>query len=315
MPGTSTLGSLLIVGGSGELGRATVVAACASGGWEGKVCATYRSGLPQDLEGTKKVEWVHLDCSDHKEMRAVLASSRRIASVIYCAVPKHRGANAGDDVVVRNGIVEDVAAAAEAAAMCGARFVAVSTDLVYDGKLPAGELYPIDAPTCPIGAYGRYKVEMEKRLADISGSIVIARSSLILTLGDEKRNMKPGKAIQFVLDAIEGKHGKIELFEDELRCMSFADDLGAALVEIASPDSNVTGIVNLVSDEVANRWMLAKLLAKKYSLTDKIDCGQYAVSGLSKDSGLNRPLNCALDSTQTKDKLKTKIRGISERLG
>ncbi len=317
MPGSTRSGALLVIGGTGELGSATVIAACAEGGWDGAVYATYRTAPPNAAlkSAAGRAEWIHLDCTEHKEVRSLLASaSRRIVAVVYCAVPKHRGANeSGAAPSVRAGIVDDVVAAAEAAAMCGARFVAVSTDLVFDGNLPAGELYKVDSPLSPSNAYGKFKADMERQLKNISSGIVIARSSLILSLKDDSvEGSTHGKAIRFVLSAINGDHGQIELFEDELRCMSFADDLGAALVELASPECTHSGVIHIVSDEVTNRWELAKKLARKYGLDDKI--GKFATCGLSKESGLNRPLNCALDSELTRKVLKTKIRGISERL-
>jgi len=228
--------------------------------------------------------------------------------VVYCAVPKHKGANqkAGDSSI-RAGIVDDVVSAAEAAAMCGAKFVAVSTDLVFDGHLIPGEKYTVSSQVCPTNQYGKYKAEMERQLAQISGNIIIARSSLILTLPN-------GRAVQFVRDAIDGKHGKIELFSDELRNMSFSDDLGKALVELAGKCVTHRGIVHIVAGETTNRWELAKLLAQKYDMVEKIHSREYAVVGLSKNSGMNRPLNCALDDTLTKKILKTKIRGVTERL-
>lgn len=307
-PSDTGTGALLIIGGTGELGRATVAAA--STGWDGAVYATYKSAPASvELRSTcERCEWLHLDTREHKAVRSLLACSRRIVSVIYCAVPKHNGANQkAGDTDIRAGIVDDVVSCAEAAAMCGAKFVAVSTDLVFDGNLPAGEKYTVTSEVSPTNSYGKYKAEMERQLANISGNIIIARSSLILTLPD-------GRAVKFVKDAIEGKHGKIELFSDELRNMSFSDDLGAALVELAGNTVQHRGIVHIVAGETTNRWELAKKLAAKYGMEDLLAKKETAIEGLSKDSGLNRPLNCALDDTLTKKILKTKIRGVTERL-
>lgn len=304
-------GTLLVVGGTGELGQATVIAGCNS--WKGRVLATYRSSAPNEQLRTKTMgaEWIHLDCSDHVKVRSLLAaSSPRVSAVAYCAVPRHKGANEVGDSGIRNGIVSDVLNAAEAASLVGARFIAISTDLVFDGTLPAGKLYAENDALSPVGAYGKCKAEMEKRLQELSGGIVIARSSLILSVAEEGAH---GKAIQFVTDCITGKHGRIELFEDELRSMAFADDLGNAIVELAMPMCNFSGVVHIVSDEVTNRWELAKKLARKFGLHDKL--GVYATNGMSKTSGLNRPLNCALATGVTHKVLQTKIRGISERLG
>lgn len=304
--------SLLIIGGTGELGEQTVAAAKATDGtgWDGEVIATYRLSAPKQ---TKGVTWVRLNCDDHKALRSFIANQDSIGAVIYCAVPKHGGASGKGGETVRTGIIDDVVNCAEASVMVGARFVAVSTDLVFDGNLPEGQSYDESSPTCPPNPYGKYKQEMERQLLTLGGNVVIARTSLILTVGDEKLLHSHGKGIQFVVDCIKGKHGEIELFEDELRSMSFSDDLGKAFVELGKKECQHRGIIHLVSDEVTNRWELAKLLAKKLGMEEQL--GKTAKSGLSKESGLNRPLNCGLNTKVKNSVLKTKIRGISERLG
>lgn len=299
--------SLIIIGATGELGLQTLSAALADDGtgWPGSITATYHTSAPPHLN--LRVTWVCLDCSDHKAVRELLAAQARLGAVLYCAVPRHGGAAGKGGDAVRAGIVDDVLHCAEGVVMLGARFVAVSTDLVFDGKLKAGERYKETDATCPINPYGRYKEEMERRLLGLSGEVVVARTSLILSIEGEQY----GKGVQFVVDCLDGRKGEIEIFEDELRNMSFADDLGRAMLELGAGAGK--GIVHMVSDEVSNRWVLAKLLAKRLGKEELL--GKWAKSGLSKDSGLNRPLNCALDAEGTHKMFKTRIRGITERLG
>lgn len=300
--------SLIIIGGTGELGQKVVEAACSdkSTGWPGKIIATYFSSFPQKKH--PRLVWQKLDCGDHKEMRSLIAQQNALGAVLYCAVPKHGGAAGKGGGPIRAGIVDDVVNCAEAVVMLGARFVVVSTDLVFDGHISPGELYTEKSPTCPPNPYGKYKEEMEDRLMGLSGKVVIARTSLILTM--EEGNY--GKGVQFIIDCLTGKHGEIELFTDELRNMSFADDLGLAMVELAKDDCRHNGLIHMASDETTNRWELAKLIAKKLGLEDKL--GVHARNGLSTKSGLNRPLNCSLSTELRQSVLKTEIRGISERL-
>lgn len=302
------MGTLVIIGGTGELGRKAVLAACADGpsAWPGSLVATYNNSPPPFT--SPKVNWVHLDCADHKAVRSFILSQAHLAAVVYCAVPKHGGAAGKGGSLVRAGIVDDVVNCAEAVTIVAAKFIAISTDLVFDGNIPPSDSYSETSLTCPPNPYGQYKEQMERQLLTLSGKIIIARTSLILTM-DEPHF---GKAIQFVVDCINGKHGEIELFTDELRNMSFSDDLGRALVELAKPHCTHVGLIHMVSDEVTNRWELAKLLAKRLKLEHNL--GKWAKSGISAKSGLNRPLNCSL-CTELKNKvLKTHIDGISERL-
>mmetsp|Transcript_12065 Transcript_12065/g.36770 ORF Transcript_12065/g.36770 Transcript_12065/m.36770 type:complete len:310 (+) Transcript_12065:11-940(+) len=294
---------VLVIGGVGELGRSTVLAAKEH--WVGgpqDVVATYRQSQPDEVLKNAASEWVQLDCSDHEATRKTIMNILP-AAIIYCAVPKHGGAASKGSDEMLAGISDDVVAAAEAGKMVGARFVAVSTDQVWDGKLETGKYKETD-PVSPTNPYAAYKTVMEKRLADIGGSIAICRTSLILTLEPM------GKGIQFVVDCLAGKKGEIVLFTDELRNMTFSDDLGSALVELADPQCSFRGILNLVADEITNRYELAKLLAKKfgYDMT-------HVKSGLSAESGLNRPRNLSMDTTVVNQTLKrTKLRGVSEKL-
>lgn len=302
------MSTLIIIGGTGELGKKVVEAAISGTavGWPGNVIATFFSSPPEVHHN--RVTWAKLDCGDHKAVRSLLAEQASLGAVLYCAVPKHGGAAGKGGDTVRAAIVDDVVNCAEAVVLLGARFVAVSTDLVFDGRIPSEQVYTEKSQTCPPNPYGKYKAEMERRLMELSGKIVIARTSLILTVDEGAY----GKGAQFVVDCLLGKHGEIEIFTDELRNMSFSDDLGLAMVELAKDECGHVGFIHMVSDEITNRWELAKLLAKKLGIEEKL--GVHAKSGLSAESGLNRPLNCSLSTELTQVVLKTKIRGVTERL-
>lgn len=313
-------GTLLVIGGTGELGSKVVAAAEATdgSGWTGDIIATYHNSMPEREPGSRVI-WQSLDVSDHRAVRDLLMEPAHLSSVVYCAIPRGGNANAKYSDVLHNGIVADVEHCAESVAMLGARFIAISTDLVFDGKRPVDSSsktggYTEQCTALPINPYGEYKTEMERRLLAISGDIVIARTSLILTF-DKDDAGKCGKGVKFVIDCIHGKHGSIELFTDERRNMSFADDLGKALVELADgARCKHQGLIHLVADECSNRWELALLIAKQMKVEHLV--GKHVTSGLSAESGLkNRPLNCELSTKLRASVLNTPIRGITERLG
>jgi dTDP-4-dehydrorhamnose reductase len=158
---------------------------------------------------------------------------------------------------------------------------------------------------------------MEKSLEGMS-NVVVARTSLVLTLGDGSATRPHGKGIKFIVDALTGtlpgqSGTAFTLFTDELRCMSFSDDFAAALVELAGPDCDHEGLIHVVADEVSNRFELARRVAAHLGLSAKF--GVNVVAGLSAQSGMNRPLNCALSTELLVSVLKTvRVRGISDRL-
>jgi dTDP-4-dehydrorhamnose reductase len=68
------------------------------------------------------------------------------------------------------------------AKQCGARFVYISTDYVFDGKEGP---YREDAPINPLSVYGRHKLEAEQRsLSDIEHTLVLRVTNVY---GDEAR--------------------------------------------------------------------------------------------------------------------------------
>jgi len=127
---------------------------------------------------------------------------------------------------VRRGIVDDVVHMALSANARGpVRFVAISTDQVFDGK--AGIKYSESFERSPTNPYASYKCEMEDKLLALNlPDLLICRTSLILTLDP------PGKAVQFCKDALMGTK-EVTLFTDELRNMSWVEDLASALIELA----------------------------------------------------------------------------------
>ncbi|KAK1867033.1 hypothetical protein I4F81_009543 [Pyropia yezoensis] len=119
-----------------------------------------------------------------------------------------------------------------------------------------------------------------------------------------------GKGLRFVADCVAGRKGAIALFTDELRQMSWADDLGAALVELAAR-RGVGGVLHLVADAPTTRWEVACVLARRAGLP----AAGAALSGLSTESGLGRPVDLRLSTERLASLgLRTRLRGAIERL-
>lgn len=309
---------LLVVGGCGELGWEVVLASLSSTSVTDCV-ATFNRREPTAEERTAvgAVQWVRLDCGDHAAVKLFVVSTAADA-IIHCAVPKHGGAGGKASETVRRGIVDDVVNIA----VCKAdstRFIVLGTDLVYDGLIPEGQRYREGDAISPTNFYAESKAEMEAQLSGMKKCIV-ARTSLILTLGSPSSIRKGhGKGIDFVVNALAGslpgQKGAFDMFTDEKRNMSFSDDLAVALIALAQSPDPVPSVVHLVADEVASRYDLACRLAHHIKLPDAI--GKTVQAALSRESGLNRPLNCALDTARLRALLEPaglRIQGLSEKL-
>ncbi len=280
---------LLVVGGSGELGRQIVAAA---GAWE--VHATFHTRpAPASAPGAT---WHPLDIVDRRAVHALVAQVSP-AAVIHAAVSGHSQARAASDADFIASIVDGGCHVAEAAAEAGARCIVLSTDLVFDGV--QGN-YAEEDPPSPIMLYGQAKADMERALLAMETDLAIVRTSLILTLEPM------GKHVDWIV-AAHRRGERRTLFTDELRCPVWSDELATALLELTSLDYR--GLLHIAGPEVTNRYALGLALAAYFGLD-----GTSLVPGLSVESGLKRPVNSTLNSSRAYALLKTSIRGVSARL-
>lgn len=120
-----------------------------------------------------------LDITDAARASAVLADARPDA-VLHCAAFTNVDAAESDPEQAFRVNVEGTTNVARAAREVGARFMYVSTDYVFDGQ--TSEPYRPDAPTNPLGVYGRSKLEGE-RVALLAPDTLIARTSWVYGQG------------------------------------------------------------------------------------------------------------------------------------
>jgi dTDP-4-dehydrorhamnose reductase len=131
---------VLIVGGKGQLGRGLAATAPAGA-----------AIVSHDIDT--------LDITDRAAVEALVAELQPellLNAAAYTAVDKSESEE--DAAYAVNATA--VGILADAARGAGARFVHVSTDFVFDGT--SGSPYRPDAPTNPLGAYGRTKLAGEK---------------------------------------------------------------------------------------------------------------------------------------------------------
>lgn len=98
-----------------------------------------------------------------------------INAAAYTAVDKAES----EEDLARRVNAEAPGAMARAAAEIGAAFVHISTDYVFDGEGTAP--FSPDAPTAPLGAYGRTKLAGEEAVRAAGGAYVILRTSWVFS--------------------------------------------------------------------------------------------------------------------------------------
>jgi dTDP-4-dehydrorhamnose reductase len=115
-------------------------------------------------------------------------------------------------------------AMAEVCAELGIPFVHISTDYVFDGSGDAPRAP--DAPTAPLGAYGRSKLAGEKAVAAAGGAYAILRTSWVVSAHGTnfvKTMLRVGPA-----------RGSLRVVDDQIGGPTPAADIAAACLKIAA---------------------------------------------------------------------------------
>ncbi len=171
---------------------------------------------------------------------------------------------------------------AELAAMAKARFVFVSTDLVFDGEhAPYREG---DSPA-PLSAYGRTKADAERAVVALANHVVV-RVSLMFGPSIHGRESFFDK-----LTAALRTGQSVQLFHDEWRTPIGLATAACALIEIAT--SNASGVLHLGGPERMSRLEMGQRLAAHLRISAPV------IESVSRTTaaGEPRPRDTSLDST------------------
>jgi dTDP-4-dehydrorhamnose reductase len=206
---------LLVTGAAGMLGTDVVAAAAAPG---------------HDVVAFARAD---LDITDADAVRAAVRDTRPDAVIngaAWTTVDAAVGAVAVATLINGDGAGHLAAAAAEA----GAHIVSVSTDYVFAGD--ATSPYREDAPTGPIGAYGRSKLAGELAVAAAApSSHAIVRTSWLFG--------PHGKNFVDTMLRFGAERDELKVVDDQLGCPTYTGHLAQALIQIA--DTRPNGILHV----------------------------------------------------------------------
>jgi len=238
---------LLVTGASGLLGSAV----CAAARNEWAVCGVHHS-RPAPVAG------VDARCCDLRDAAEVarLVNDVRPAAVIHAAAVADPVFCENNPEVSRRVNVDAAMALAKACRNSGARFIFVSTDLVFDGQRPP---YSEDDAVSPLGCYGRQKVQAEQGVLDNDAAACVCRLPLMFgAIG-----AAPAGFLGAMLKARDEQR-PIPVFVDEYRtplaASAAADGL---LLALKQP---IRGRLHLGGSERVSRRDLAVLLAQAMGL-------------------------------------------------
>lgn len=138
-----------------------------------------------------------------------------------------------------------VGSLARATAVCGARFVTVSTDYVFDGT--ARHPYVESSQTNPINVYGASKLAGEHAALEANNKALIVRTSWVLS----------GTHPNFVATMIRlAREREISVVADQIGHPTLATDLAKGIV--AALDAHATGILHMTNTGATSWFGLAR---------------------------------------------------------
>jgi dTDP-4-dehydrorhamnose reductase len=200
-------------------------------------------------------EAVRLDIRDREQVCRVLADLAP-AAIIHCAALVDFDRCAVDRTLAWDLNVRGTEHLARAAREIGARFVYVSTDLVFRGD--RGDYTEQDEPE-PICEYGKTKFAAERIVGALCPDAVIARPALIYGFGANGRTCFAERLLQNL------RNGEpVNLFQDEYRSPIDLPTLCEQLLALAA--SELQGIYHLGGPERLSRFEFGWRLAEAFGL-------------------------------------------------
>ncbi len=184
-----------------------------------------------------------------------------------------------------------------------ALLIHVSTDYVFDGT--AAEPYPEDAPTKPVNAYGRSKLQGEKAVLDSGARAVIVRTSWLYG--------RKGKNFVYTALSLLHKNGTMQVVNDQVGKTTYARDLARTLLDLRTVQPGIYHFANRgaltwfdFTKEIARLGCERKILQKTPQITP--------VSSDTFNDTVTRPAFSVLATEKTEKATNNTIRPWQEAL-
>ena len=192
----------------------------------------------------------------------------------------------------------------EISAHLGARFVHISTDMVFEGR---DEPYRSTDRPCPLSEYGKQKLNAEKRvLAATDENVVVLRITL-LNGNSPRGNRSPHERI---LECIKNKDPLI-LFDDEYRQPCSADNVASVIVELLERP-NLNGLFHWAGSDVISRYELGIKILDRFGFSSKYITKSSLLTEINRVG--QRPSNLTFELAPLVGKIKTKPESIAEQV-
>jgi dTDP-4-dehydrorhamnose reductase len=152
---------------------------------------------------------------------------------------------------------------AELCRECGVHLVHVSTDFVFAGD--AQRPYTEEDSPAPRSAYGRTKLEGERRVLAASGGFLVARTSWMFGAG---RNFIAAVLAQAGEQRRGSASGALRVVDDQRGRPTYAVDLAEAIRELV--ERGARGVYHVANEGVATWWDVARLALDEADFGDLV---------------------------------------------
>ena len=193
---------------------------------------------------------------------------------------------------------------ASIASHIGARYIHVSTDMVFDGNM--SPYRSTDMPN-PTSVYGAQKLEAEKKVLSVTEeNLVVLRVTLLNGNSPRGRRSPHEKILQALASG-----SKLTLFDDEIRQPCSVENLADVMVELLERP-NLNGLFHWAGSEEISRYNLGLRILERFGInSDQI------IRGKMKDNGSNlskRPSHLSFILEPLVSKVRTQPLSIKQQI-
>ncbi|MBR1787320.1 MAG: dTDP-4-dehydrorhamnose reductase [Paludibacteraceae bacterium] len=228
-----------------------------------------------------------LDITDFNAI-LTLIQKEKVEAVVNCAAYTNVDKAEQDEptaLLLNATAVENLG---KAASLTGAKLIHISTDYVFDGKhyLP----YKETDPTCPQTAYGRTKLEGEKRLLQVCPDAVIIRTAWLYSpFGNNfvKTMLRLGK-----------ERTELRVIFDQIGTPTYARDLAKAIYTVINAKQWHSGIYHFSNEGVCSWYDFTSEILRQANINT---CKVTHIHTCEYPTPTPRPHFSVLDKQKIKD--------------
>lgn len=250
--------NILIIGANGFTGRRILNELSRLEQYNTTGCSLHPDILP---DNEKKYHFIETDIRD-KAAAKKLFEDVRPEVVINCSalsVPDYCETHQDEAYLTNVTAVEQLAYLCEE---CRSRFIHLSTDFVFDGKMNEenGRLYTEEILPAPVNYYGFTKWKGEEKVAEICSNYAIVRVEIVYGKALPGQH---GNIVQLVMNRLRAGQ-EIRVVSDQWRTPTYVGDISDGVQRLMETTAN--GIFHICGDECLTIAEIAFLVADSMNL-------------------------------------------------